>query len=233
MWRDDRWTENCNTQRAEGPTAALHPSGPASQRQNGWSSDLFHRFTLTYGIDLQQLWENTVGWGKDSWRRQCSLLVFAWSPTVFILDAVVLEIPTREQSEEKASYGAEPRQAGGQRSDNICDREWWKTNSWLSSNKMTHTHTQKNPMQVTWFNAVVLVFYQQHSKEMGVSCFSWGPWPHHNHTHSTIRSHIPLSNLQDSRSIISLNRYWSRWEINTSMVPIQPTTMDHWCITSS
>lgn len=36
---------------------------------------------------------------------------FAGSPTVFILNAVVLEIPTREQSEERVSYGAEPRQA--------------------------------------------------------------------------------------------------------------------------
>lgn len=77
--------------------------------------------------------------GKIHGADNASLLVFAGSPTVFILNAVVLEIPTREQSEERASYGAEPRQTGGQRSDNISDREWWKTNSWLSSNKMTHT----------------------------------------------------------------------------------------------
>lgn len=36
---------------------------------------------------------------------------FAGSPAVFILNAVVLEIPTKEQSEERASKGAEPRQA--------------------------------------------------------------------------------------------------------------------------
>lgn len=36
---------------------------------------------------------------------------FAGSPIVFILNAVVLEIPTKEQSEERVSYGAEPRQA--------------------------------------------------------------------------------------------------------------------------
>lgn len=38
-------------------------------------------------------------------------VAFAGSPTVFILNAVVLEIPIREQSEERVSYGAEPRPA--------------------------------------------------------------------------------------------------------------------------
>lgn len=37
----------------------------------------------------------------------------AGSPIVFILNAVVLEIPTKEQSEERVSYGAERRQASG------------------------------------------------------------------------------------------------------------------------
>lgn len=40
-----------------------------------------------------------------------SLWVLLGRPTVFILNAVVLEIPTREQSEERVSSRAEPRQA--------------------------------------------------------------------------------------------------------------------------
>lgn len=49
--------------------------------------------------------------GKDvGWFMVQTLLTAACagSPTVFILNAAVLESPTREQSEERVSSGAEP-----------------------------------------------------------------------------------------------------------------------------
>lgn len=76
-----------------------------------------HRHTHTHIWDRSPtLWENMLV-GKR-FRVQTILTAgFAGSPTVFILNAVVLEILTREQSEERASEGAELRP------DNIDDGE--------------------------------------------------------------------------------------------------------------
>lgn len=219
MWRADRWTEKRNTQQRRGikittswrTNGSLEPvsssssssSVRAAERLKFWSVPQRHPHVWDRSPTLGE--KTLVG---ERFMMQTMLtLGFDGSPSVFIFNAVVLTIPTREQSEERVGYGAEPRQASrdlitaGTGSDgkpfpvsisnNNKTSGVFNTGEWLSNIK----RHQKKTMQVTWFHTVVTVFYQQHSEEMGVSCFSWGPWPHHHHEHSTIRSHIPLPNL--------------------------------------
>lgn len=133
-------------------------------------------------------------------------------------------------------------QAGEQRSDNICDSQWWKTISsehflftiskrsgvfntgkWLSNIKGHHKNDAGHMIPCCGH----CVLYQQHSEETA----AFPEVPDHIAT-MNIQPYAATflsPNFRTHDSIISLKGYWKRWEINTSMVPIQSTTMD-WCI---